>query len=576
MRVTYQLLFAGIIFLYSQLSLAQTTFGTDNSQPPIRFVGDKDYPPIEWLEDGKPRGIFASFLEEYSKALNRKVEYNLMNWKQAQQAVLEGRADVLTVFSPNPDRVKDYAFVDSFLQFEISLFLRSDNLTIHGLEDLKGIKTGVSKGGFPRKIIETQSQAELITINDHLDGFQKLLKGEIDALATTKWVGSYVIQKHKLKGIKFAPTPIATKATHMGVRKSDTELVQQLQKGIELMEANGTLARLNQQWSGYSMVYLTKDTLNQIYYQFGFGALFVLACVAVASIITLKRQVRERTHSLSTAKSSLEDTVDRLTRTQKQLVQTEKMAALNSIVTGVAHEINTPLGMAITLSSTLKEQIEQLEKLIGNDALTKQALLDFLNDSQDSLELEAEALRRAVTLLSNFRQISAHQSQEHRQQINVAEIVEDATVIATNDLADDELTISVTGDTALSMETYPAPLAQALVHLINNAFVHGSKQADPLEVTISYAKSDGSLILKVADNGCGIPSKYLGQVFDPFFTTSLGQGNSGLGLSIVYSIVNHVLGGTIQVNSSFDTGTSFILELPLKAPEIHDGIEPQA
>ncbi|WP_415883071.1 ATP-binding protein [Neptuniibacter sp. QD34_54] len=575
MRVTYRLLFAGMIFLLSQLSIAQITFGPDSEQPTIRFVGDKDYPPIEWLEDGKPRGIFASFLEEYSKALNRKVEYNLMNWKQAQQAVLEGRADVLTVFSPNPDRIKDYAFVDSFLQFEISLFLRSDNLTIHGLADLKGIKTGVSKGGFPRKIIETQSQAKLVTMNDHLDGFQKLLQGEIDALATTKWVGSYIIQKHKLKGIKFAPTPIATKATHMGVRKSDTELVKQLQQGIELMEAEGTLDRLNQQWSGYNMVYLTEDKLNQIYYQFGFGTLLVLACLAVASIITLKRQVKERTQSLSTAKASLEETVDRLTRTQKQLVQTEKMAALNSIVSGVAHEINTPLGMAITLSSTLQEQIAQLEKLVSQDSLTKKALLDFLIESQDSLELEAEALRRAVTLLRNFKQISVHQSQEHRQQINIAELIDDATVIATNDLADDEIAVSVNGDATLSMETYPAPLAQALVHLINNAVTHAPKQTDPLAVSISYAQSENNLILKVADNGCGIPSQYLGQVFDPFFTTTLGQGNSGLGLSIVYSIVNHVLGGTIKVNSNSDTGTTFILELPLNAPEIHDDIEVQ-
>lgn len=574
MRVTYQLLFAGMLLLFSQHNIAQTTFGSDNNQPPIRFVGDKDYPPIEWLEEGKPRGIFASFLEEYAKALNRKVEYNLMNWKQAQQAVLEGRADVLTVFSPNPDRVKDYAFVDSFLNFEISLFLRSDNLTIHGLEDLKGIKTGVSKGGFPRQIIESQSQAEMVTMNDHLDGFQKLLKGEIDALATTKWVGSYVIQKHKLKGIKFAPTPIATKATHMGVRKSDTELVTHLQKGIELMEAEGTLARLNQEWSGYNMVYLTEDKLNQIYYQFGFGTLFVLAGLAIAAIITLKRQVRERTQSLSTAKASLEATVDKLTRTQKQLVQTEKMAALNSIVTGVAHEINTPLGMAITLSSALKEQINQLEDLVNKDHLTKQKLLDFLSDSQDSLDLEADSLRRAVTLLRNFKQLSVHQSHEHREVINIADVIEDATVIATNDLDKDKISISIKGDNTMSMDTYPAPLAQALVHLINNAFVHAAKQTDSLEVTISFAQSEDNLILKVADNGRGIPSKYLGQVFDPFFTTSLGQGSSGLGLSIVYSIVSHVLGGSIRVNSNYDCGTTFILELPLKAPEILDDIEP--
>lgn len=560
---------AFLLFCSLPITAAQSTFGNNTENPPIRFVGDKDYPPVEWLEDGQPRGIFTSFLAEYSKALNRTIEYDLMDWKRAQREVLAGRADVLTVFSPNPERIKNYAFVDSFLRFDISLFLRSDDLTIHGLADLKGVAVGVTKGGFPRQILSTQSAAKLVTIKNHLDGFEKLIQGEIDALATTKWVGAYVIQKNKLSGIKFLPQPIATKATHMGVRKEDVELVKVLQAGITQMEQQGTLEGVNQQWSGHNMVYLTENKLNQMYYLFAVAALIIFVALAGFAIVVLKRQVKDRTHSLLLAKTSLEETIDDLTRTQKQLVQAEKMVGLNSIVTGVAHEINTPLGMAVTLSSTLDELVENLNNSLKANTLTKQFLSDFISDSKDSLRLEMEALQRTVNLLDNFKQIVAKQKHEQKQTIQIAEIIDDAIVIAKQDQDNTQVSLVMQGDESLCIESYAAPLAQSLTHMIRNAYIHAFAEQDSPEITISFARDETNLLLQVADNGCGIAEQHLSKLFDPFYTTSLGKGSSGLGLSIVYSIINHVLGGSIKVKSRLGEGTQFILELPLIAPEIN-------
>ena len=193
-----------LIFSFCLRAIADTEtqekvfiYGNPNSPlPAIRIVGDQDYPPIEWLENGEAKGIFPSILPALAKEMGRKIEYRLIDWKQAQLQVLNKQADVLTVFSPNEQRKQHYDFVDGFLQFELSLFVRDNNLTIHDLDDLREIKTGVTKGGYLRNLLARNSEADQIIITNHLSGFQKLLKGEIDALATTKWVGAYTIQKY--------------------------------------------------------------------------------------------------------------------------------------------------------------------------------------------------------------------------------------------------------------------------------------------------------------------------------------------------------------------------------------------
>lgn len=551
-------------------AFADTAFYGDsqNPLPPIIFVGDKDYPPIEWLEEGEPRGIFPSFLNEYADAIDRKIEYKLMDWKQAQQEVLLGRADVLTVFSPNDERIEHYDFIDGFLNFEISLFLRSDNLTIHGLKDLKGVKTGVTKGGFPRKIIATQSQARLITINDHLSGFQKLLNGDIDALATTKWVGSYIIQKHHLEGIKFAEKPIATKPTHMGIKKGNQELQALLSQGIQVMQLEGTIEQLNKQWSGFNIIYLTEAKLQKLSYLFAIVLFVLLLSIAVFVIFSLKKQVRDRTQSLEASNANLQASLIALEQTQSKLIESKKTEALISIVANVAHKINTPLGIIITLSSTLETNSETIKEKLESNTLSQRALAEYIEDAASSLKLCTSSAKETSHLLDNFQKLTTNQSLESRDHFNLFQTIEDSVTITQPSLIQKKISIEVLGSKTTYMDSYQSPLAQALIILINNALKHAYAEQLSGTVKIQFNESKNLISLCISDDGCGIPKAHLNHLFDPFYTIDHSLSGSGLGLSIVYSIVTQILGGDIKVASVQGEGTTFTLRLPISAPEM--------
>jgi|GEM_PF-1735877 len=525
-------------------------FGQEYSdKPAIRFVGDRDYPPIEWLEDDSAKGIFPSFLPSLSEAMGRRIEYRLMDWKRAQQQVLAGEADVLTVFSPNEDRKEHYDFVPGFLEFEMSLFVRKDNVTIYGIDDLKGINTGITKGGFLRRYMEHNSTANLIVIDNHLSGFRQLLSGEVDAIATTKWVGAYTIQKYGLKGIKVLPEAMFIKDTHLGIRKGDELLAQALSEGMKALHSNGELKRLNDEWNGHQVVYLTERKVRSIYHTAVIAILLFVIAVAVVFILILRRTVRLRTAKLQQSNATLEQTVQHLEQTQSQLVQSEKMAALGNLVSGVAHEINTPLGVAITLTSTLSESTEDLEQLVLIEQLDQSQLAEYLEHSGQSLSVMSRSLDQAARLINSFKELAVDQGDEERHEFDLVRLVDTTILLFKTTISEKVLTINLTGISTLSMNSYPSALQRALLAILNNCVVHGFEDRNQGEIVVTITQSGPNAVLTIIDNGKGFAPSDIERVFNPFFTTRFGQGGSGLGLSIVHSIVSDLLKGSVSAEN---------------------------
>ncbi|MEC5384660.1 ATP-binding protein [Uliginosibacterium sp. H3] len=274
----------------------------------------------------------------------------------------------------------------------------------------------------------------------------------------------------------------------------------------------------------------------------------------------LEQRVAERTQSLSEA-------LDTLRRAQDELVQSDKLASLGSLVAGVAHELNTPIGNAVLIASTLAQDVQGVSSALHDGGLRKSALESFIGDTGHAIGLLDQSLTQARDLVSSFKQVAIDQSSERRRSFALDELVRDICETVRPSMRNHHWRLETELAPDVEMDSYPGPLGQVITNLVQNAFFHGLQENMPGLVRVETRPlEDEQTEICVSDNGRGIPPENLGLIFDPFFTTRLGQGGSGLGLAIVYRLVTTLLGGRISVDSTPGEGTRFTVVLPCKAP----------
>lgn len=282
---------------------------------------------------------------------------------------------------------------------------------------------------------------------------------------------------------------------------------------------------------------------------------------------TLEQRVTLRTQELSKALATLQ-------QAQGELVRTEKLAALGALVAGIAHELNTPIGNCVTVASTMHEHNEEFAASMQH-GVRRSALDGYVARNREGTTILIRSLAKAAELVASFKQVAVDQTSVNRRYFHLGETVDEIILTLSPMIRKTPHTVVCNIPDKLTMESYPGPLGQIITNLINNAFLHGFEPGVRGTVTISATTVDRDWIqLSIQDNGIGIPQDNLDRIFDPFFTTKLGQGGSGLGLSIVYNLVTGVLGGTIQVSSSPRGGTCVTLTLPRMAPAGAHGLEP--
>jgi PAS domain S-box-containing protein len=277
----------------------------------------------------------------------------------------------------------------------------------------------------------------------------------------------------------------------------------------------------------------------------------------------LEARVHARTAELSAALEALQ-------QAQEELLRAEKMAALGSLVAGVAHELNTPLGNCLTTASTLHERTGEIGAALAGGPIRRSALDAYLRDAASASELLLRGLSTATELVQHFKQLSVDQTSEQRRRFALREVVGDVAGLAAARWRGTPYRLTV-GELALprELDSYPGPLGQVLGNLLQNALMHAFEGREQGELTISARPlSEREFELEVADDGRGMDEAVRHRAFDPFFTTKLGQGGTGLGLNIVYNIVTGVLGGRVELHSSPGAGSRFVFRLPYEAPRL--------
>ncbi|MDR3417378.1 MAG: HAMP domain-containing sensor histidine kinase [Nevskia sp.] len=280
----------------------------------------------------------------------------------------------------------------------------------------------------------------------------------------------------------------------------------------------------------------------------------------VADQAQLEQRVSARTVELSEA-------LERLRTTQEQLVQSEKLASLGTLVAGLAHEINTPIGVGVTAASHLQESAGRLASAQTAGTLTRTQLAQFTTDCEAGSKILVNNLQRAAGLVQSFKQVAADQASDERRTIALKSYLQDVLQSLQPQLNKTPHAVQLDCEEDLQIDTVPGALSQVVTNLLLNSLLHAYEPGQRGAIRISVRKGDDWVHLSYADDGRGIPPEHLGRIFEPFFTTRRGQGGTGLGLHIVYNLVHALLRGTIVVGSTGGKGTVFDIRLPLRLPE---------
>lgn len=277
----------------------------------------------------------------------------------------------------------------------------------------------------------------------------------------------------------------------------------------------------------------------------------------------LENKVEERTKELSEANKELTASYDKMKAMQGYLIQSEKMSALGSLVAGIAHEINTPIGVGITAASHLKDITQEFMNFTKSEDINKEELLSYIEDFEQASNIILKNLNRAGKLVKSFKQVSADQASEPKREFNIKEYLDEILISLSPKLNKTKQTITVNCDTKLVIDGYPGAFAQIITNLIINSLIHAYEPKDIGNIIINVSALENMVEIVYSDDGKGIPSSDISKIFDPFFTTSRGSGGTGLGLSVVYNIVKQQFGGTIHCDSYVGKGTTFVIRLQL-------------
>jgi len=287
----------------------------------------------------------------------------------------------------------------------------------------------------------------------------------------------------------------------------------------------------------------------------------------------LEELVQARTSELQRAKEDAEHAneelstaLENLSMTQEELVRRDKLAALGALVAGVAHELNTPIGNCLTMAGSMSERTEALRRDLDS-GLRRSVLAEYLQQATDADDVVLRNLKRAAALVDSFRRIAVDNTSSQRSRFVLGDVVAQLLQARQAEVKQHGLELVEEIEHWLELDSYPGPLGQALENLIDNCIVHAFEGRTQGTITIRAQDiGNGEIAVSVGDNGAGIPAANLPRIYDPFFTTRLGAGGSGLGLYITHNIVTGVLGGRIETVSMPEAGTTVTLRLPRVAP----------
>ncbi len=295
-----------------------------------------------------------------------------------------------------------------------------------------------------------------------------------------------------------------------------------------------------------------------------FVALFVVFAAASVIVAIYYRKNKEQNRLTFEKNIELTIALDNLKKAQKQLVESEKLASLGSLVSGISHEINNPVGIALTAVTSLKSRCAKISSKLDAEELTDLDINQFLDYTLEAVEIAHRNLKLTSDLVKSFKEISTDQQSGQKREVELSNYLEEIFRSLSPEFKQKKHEYTINCDNSIKLTTFPGAWFQVFANLTVNSIKHGFKDKASGQIRIDVVKrSENTVQIIYQDDGIGLAEELINKIFDPFFTTSRSNG-SGLGLSIVYSIVTQKLKGVIIASNAIDGGAKFIITVPLK------------
>lgn len=552
--------------------------GVDTARTPVESVG----------EDGQPRGISLEFLHRVEGLLGVRFEaVPISGAANVLQQLEQRQVDMLSATSQTDSRRRFMALSDPFITTPIVIFTLVSGPPIAGLSHLGGRKVAAStRAGLGELLPRDWPAITPVRADNFQIALDLLRRDQVSAVVAPMLTGTHQLAALGANDVRVSGETDYIYNVGFGVRSDWPELLPILNQALAAIP-KPERDSFRQKWT---VVRVAHD----IDYR-PLGALLLAIVVAIAFIIQLRVMVKRRTAELQrevTVRREREAEIQRLNaalelrveqRTAElrqanedlrmaadQLVQTERVASLGRLVAGIAHELNTPLGSTLTASSTLKAHLATFGQAALEGRLKRSSVDDFVSQSGLACEIIVRNAQRAAGLIDNFKELAVDQASARRRVFGVLRTVEEVVASHHSAWKATGHRIELEVAESLQMDSFPGPLAQVLCNLLENTLLHGFADKPAGLVRISARQQEQLIEILYEDDGAGIAPEHRNKVYDPFFTTRMGQGGSGLGLYIVQTLVTGVLGGTIALQSSPGHGVRFQLILPQDAPHLTD------
>lgn len=265
--------------------------------------------------------------------------------------------------------------------------------------------------------------------------------------------------------------------------------------------------------------------------------------------------LREKNQALATSMANLQIAQD-------QLLESERMASLGGLVAGIAHDVNTPIGVGVTAASFLDDRIKTIKQAYTDKTLSKKMMNAFISETEQTTQLLLTNLNRASELIASFKQVAVDQTSEAERVFNLSQYLNEILLSLAPSYKKQQPTINVSCPETLEIRTAPGIIAQVITNMIMNSLLHGFENMQHGTITINISVENNIVCLTYQDDGCGLDPEALASLFDAFYTTKRGKGGSGLGTHIMYNLVTQALGGTIKAQSELGKGLRYDVSFP--------------